>query len=330
MAVQRITAEFPASLKDHVMQKVEQSIITSVQQEPSLQVLRVGDFILTPQRYDRERGALIVLAETDAISQWEQLENSPEKEIKYSLSNITEKVTNERSILGALIKDKAVDRAVEEQFWSTVSQQEAQNEARFSEFWRERVVSRYQIYNDGLVSIEDQKLRDQLAELFASYTQSELLPDSTTRARSQGLVLSRKTRKNVSKLETISKAGKMDIAGVLAALDRFNKKQGIEAPTSSQLEEVKKAMVGDMIRRMQKQKQSDGPVLFLMLVVVLFAKHYHGVVYATGKFAPKLLKQLKAVLEAEQYGLVEKWKEAAKSSTLTAEDRAEMKKMAEA
>jgi hypothetical protein len=71
-------------------------------------------------------------------------------------------------------------------------------------------------------------------------------------------------------------------------------------------------------------------VLFLMLVIVLFAKHHDGVVYATGKFAPKLLKELKGKMESEQYGQVEKWKEAAKTSSLTAEDRADMVKMAEA
>jgi hypothetical protein len=88
-------------------------------------------------------------------------------------------------------------------------------------------------------------------------------------------------------------------------------------------------MMDDMLRRLQKQKASDGPVLFLMLVIVLFAKRYDGVVYATGKFAPKLLKQLKGNMTEEQYQTVEKWKEAAKTSSLTAEDRADMVRMAE-
>jgi hypothetical protein len=89
-------------------------------------------------------------------------------------------------------------------------------------------------------------------------------------------------------------------------------------------------MLGDMARRMQKQKKSDGPLLFLTLVVFLFAKHNAGVVYATGKFAPKLLKQLKTVLDAEQYAQLEVWKEAAKAGTLSAEDRDAMKQMIEA
>jgi hypothetical protein len=81
---------------------------------------------------------------------------------------------------------------------------------------------------------------------------------------------------------------------------------------------------------MQKQKKSDGPLLFLTLAVFLFAKHNVGVVYATGKFAPKLLKQLKGSLDADEFAQMEAWKEAAKAGTLSAEDRDAMKRMVEA
>jgi hypothetical protein len=87
-------------------------------------------------------------------------------------------------------------------------------------------------------------------------------------------------------------------------------------------------MLADMLRRLQKQKASDGPVLFLTLVSVLYAKQNDGVVYATGKFAPKLLKLLKGTLGDEQFGKVEAWKEAAKSNSLSAEDRKGMAEMA--
>lgn len=92
----------------------------------------------------------------------------------------------------------------------------------------------------------------------------------------------------------------------------------------------KATMLGDMARRMQKQRKSDGPLLFLTLVVFLFAKHNAGVVYATGKFAPKLLRHLKPKLNKEQYAQLEAWKEAARAGTLSAEDRDGMKKMVEA
>lgn len=239
-------------------------------------------------------------------------------------------IIGEQYILSSLIKERAVEKAVEEQFWVTIAAQEAENEARFSEVWTERVAAKCHIYNDGLASVEDQKLRDQLSELFVTYVKKELVPESVAKAQSQGLVLSRKTRKNISMLHSALQADTMVVSSILSALKKFSKKQGVDSLDDAKLLEAKQAMVNDMIRRMQKQKPSDGPVLFLTLTLVLFTKQYDGVVYATGKFAPKLLKQLKSVLSAEQYAQVEKWKEAAKTSTLSAEDRAEMKKMAEA
>ncbi|KAJ4373806.1 hypothetical protein N0V83_002545 [Neocucurbitaria cava] len=324
-----ITHEFPESLHNRIVQKVEINIFDGFETTSEPKPYRVGEFILTREYRDKEQAALLELAKNDASTQWQQLRDDPSKEIKFSSANIAGFIPEENAVQGILIKERPVEKALDEQFWSMVSEQESQNEADFSAFWLERVVSRCHVYSEGLGTVEDQKLRDQLGELFASYLQKELLPDSVSKARSQGLVLSRKTRKNISRLETILKAGKMETTSILAALDKFGKKQSIEIPDSSKLEDAKTTMMSDMVRRMQKQRQSDGPVLFLTLILILFARQYAGVVYATGKFAPKLLKQLKSSIEPEQYDQLEKWKEAAKAGTLSAEERQDMKKMAE-
>jgi hypothetical protein len=160
--------------------------------------------------------------------------------------------------------------------------------------------------------------------------QSDILPSTL---REQGLQLSRRTRKNVAKLSNVLEAP-LDMSSLTSAFDKFSKKQGINMPDAEALEESKKVMLQDLLRdmqrRVQKVKASDGPVLFLLLVIVLWAKQFNGVVYATGKFAPRLLKLMKEGLGEDVYGKVEGWKEAAKSGTLTAEDKADMVGMAEA
>jgi hypothetical protein len=229
-----------------------------------------------------------------------------------------------------MIKEKVTERSLNEVFSNEILELEKQNEADFADFWVDRIITRAAIYAEGLPAVEDQKLQTQLSELLAQYLQKELVPNTISKATLQGLLLSRKSRKNIQKLEVALSAGSMDLPALIVSLDKFNKKQAIEAPTGPALEACKATMLGDMARRMQKQKKSDGPLLFLTLVVFLFAKHNAGVVYATGKFAPKLLKQLKTVLDAEQYAQLEVWKEAAKAGTLSAEDRDAMKQMIEA
>lgn len=251
-------------------------------------------------------------------------------ETKYSLSNTFYQILEDNPVLQNLVKERAMERAIGDAFSARISELETQNERRFADFWTDRVVTRVAIYAEGLRTVEDQKLQDQLSDLLSQYIQKDLVPDAVSKAASQGLMLSRKTRKNAQRLESALKSGNTAIEALTASLDKFNKKQSIDAPEASSLEASKATMLSDMARRMQKQKKSDGPLLFLTLVVFLFAKHNTGVVYATGKYAPKLLKQLKPVLEAEQYTQLEAWKEAARSSSLSAEDRDGMKRMVEA
>jgi hypothetical protein len=251
-------------------------------------------------------------------------------EDKYSLSSTFYQLLEDNPVLQNLIKERALEREFDDAFSARISELEKQNEADFTDFWTDRVVTRISIYSEGLATVEDERLQDQLSELLAQYIQKDLVPDSLSKATSQGLVASRKTRKNIHRLESVLSSGRTDVSTLTASLDKFNKKQSMEAPARSTLESSKVTMLSDMARRMQKQRKSDGPLLFLTLVVFLFAKHNAGVVYATGKFAPKLLRHLKPKLNKEHYEQLEAWKEAARAGTLSAEDRDGMKKMVEA
>jgi hypothetical protein len=331
---QLIGSRLPTSILDAVVAKVKDSVVSAfAQRPPQERIVRVGHLILTEARRNCALNELVGYAKADAEVQWQILHNNPTEteDLKFSRDRIRAQTPDNGLVERLLTDEKPVEKLLDEHFWHSISSLESPNETDFAAYWTDRVLARFQVYKMGLSHVADQKLHTQLAELLATYVHKDLVPDTIAKACAQGLVLSRKTRKNISRLSSILDASKtMDTAAMTSALDKFAKKQGIAAPSPASLETAKQNMMDDMLRRLQKQKASDGPVLFLMLVIVLFAKHHDGVVYATGKFAPKLLKELKGKMESEQYGQVEKWKEAAKTSSLTAEDRADMVKMAEA
>lgn len=216
---------------------------------------------------------------------------------------------------------------MEEAYWTEIARLEAENEAAFSKFWTERVVSRVSNYTAGLKVLSDAKLADQLSELLASYLKKELIPDSITKAISKDLLRSRKTKKQVQKLETaLQKVSAADLTGTLSVMDKFRQKQGVQDFDAATLAATKQILVSDLVRRMQRQ--SDGPALFLLLVIVLLAKYSDGVVYATGKFAPKLMKLLKPSLPDGEYKQLDDWKNKAKSAALGKEDVEGMKRSA--
>lgn len=330
---QVIGSRLPPEILDRVVAQTKDSVVSAFVQRPlEERITRVAHLLLTETQRNRALDELAGYAKADAETQWQALQNDPTRteDIKFSRDRVRDLVPATNLVQRLLVDEKAVERTLDEHFWQAISALEAPNEAAFAVFWTDRVVARLQTYQAGLAHVADEKLRAQLAELLAAYAHKDLVPDAMAKARAQGLVLSRKTRKNMGRLSSILDAAKtMDVPALTSALDKFAKKQGIAAPTEASLAAAKQSMLDDMLRRLQKQKAMDGPVLFLMLVIVLFARRYDGVVYATGKFAPRLLKQLKSDMSDEQYQTVEKWKEAAKTSSLTAEDRADMAKMAE-
>jgi len=320
--------KFPESLHAEVQRKAEAYIDETIAQNPDWKYRRFGTVVVTEAQYTKEREALIDGAADLATSQWQQLKDGTEMELKFTFPDLTDSSAPRKVIHDFLSKDKALQKAVEERFWSTIVSQETQNESDFATFWTERVSSRIDIYIQGQSSIEDPKLRDPLSELLATYIQKELVPDVLTKARSQSLVLSRKTKKTVAKLESTLSAA-TDLPSTQSSLSKFSTKQNIPTPSTDFLETYKSTMVQDMQRRMTKQQKSfDGPVLFLTLVVILHAKHYPGVVYATGKYAPKLLKMLKSKLAEDEYEMLEKWKEGAKKGALGKEETEDMRSMA--
>jgi hypothetical protein len=286
--------------------------------------------LLSEDSFSRHRNILLDLVRADAASQWHRRKEDPTIDEKYSLSATFYQILEDNPVLQNLIKERELEREFDEAFSARISELEKQNEVEFADFWTDRVVTRIAIYSEGLATVGDERLHDQLSELLAQYIQKDLVPDSLSKATSQGLMASRKTLKNVRRLESVLSGGKADVPALMSSLDKFHKKQTIDAATTSALASSKATMLGDMARRMQKQRKSDGPLLFLTLVVFLFAKHNAGVVYATGKFAPKLLRHLKPKLDTEHYAQLEAWKEAARAGSLSAEDRDGMKKMVEA
>jgi len=103
------------------------------------------------------------------------------------------------------------------------------------------------------------------------------------------------------------------------AQDRAHLEVEISQARNQQLKELVEKMANDL----------DGPRLFLSTIIVLFSSKYgKGLLYATGKFAPRLLKVLKVSLDDEQVKSLERIKDAVKAGTVSEGDRVEMRSIA--
>ncbi|KAF2467175.1 uncharacterized protein BDR25DRAFT_69388 [Lindgomyces ingoldianus] len=314
----RVNDSFPAECKSKIFTELQSTIVDACNGAfPDMSPPHTFDtFILTSRGYNINRDLLLNSANLHAQNEWQGLQGHHDKEPHFRMSQILNLSDGPKPILALMCEDKKISKAIKERFWSEISNLESANEAEFRDFWARHVDGRTQNYADALAAIDDPKLRDELLNVVSRYVQKDLLPDWISMARSRGLVRSPSVRRRIHGLERTSQKDEVKIRDLVSPTD----------PTL--VEQSKQALVSDLARKMEKL--SDGLRLFLILVLILLAEHKPGVVYATAKFAPRLLKQLKSSLDVEQYEQLQEWKDQVKAGKLSPGDIASMKRLAAA
>ncbi|KAH0543758.1 hypothetical protein FGG08_001940 [Glutinoglossum americanum] len=204
---------------------------------------------------------------------------------------------------------------------------------QFSQAWKEKVLARLSNYRIGVEGLGDSKLRSELYSTLLDYTLKGLVPEFLQKCRSKNLIKGRSLERIIEKFQQAlagvdaGVGGPSDqFASVMGAIDAFTRAIKAEALTDTELEERKAAQLREMATNMKRVE--DGPRLFLTLVLVIHAAHKPGIIYGTGKYAPRLLKQLAGNIQAEKYEWIQRMKEAAKSGRMTPEEKAGIRAMA--
>ena len=214
------------------------------------------------------------------------------------------------------------DRAVES-FNRTLTELEKDGDDQFAVLWRSRVVDKVRLHAQALTQLADEALRAQLEEVLLSYVAGELIPSTITRARSKGLVRGSRLKSRVAKLQAAVEKGPKD---ALSELEKLNTQLEIQAYTKGDLINRRDAYLKDMVALMMKD--GDAARLFIRLIIVLLAREGEGALYATGKFAPKLVKVLKPHVEEADAAWLEQVKSSIKTGTVSDEMREEMREKA--
>ncbi|KAF2460663.1 hypothetical protein BDY21DRAFT_170935 [Lineolata rhizophorae] len=274
-----------------------------------------------------------------AHEQWDQAPPKTSTECTINIEQIMESVANTLNLPMAIVQQvstQELETGIKSCFRKQISELEAEADTQLAIFWRDRVLLRLRLYEQGLTTIDaEPKLQTQLKELLFTYVTKDMIPDHINKVAAKRLLRSATARKQTEKLRAgvkeCSKTRNGDVSVDLQALhklhDHFAAKLHVKAPNEADLVEGKESLIHDMIRSMNSD--TDAPKLFLTLMVVLLSKRHDGLVYATGQFVPKLLKVLKKSMDNEKYERLDALKEAVKAGSLQSDAWAEMKKIAE-
>ncbi|KAI9797247.1 MAG: hypothetical protein M1825_006031 [Sarcosagium campestre] len=204
----------------------------------------------------------------------------------------------------------------------------------FAQFWTDRVTSKIRLHEEGAKAMQDPKLREDLFSILSQHITSNLLPESVKKAEGKQLIQGtriieqvKELSSSIERIKVQTSAPEIQFRDISVALRTLEKNLKFGQLSDERLAERKAQSCKDLARSVKKD--DDGPKLFLTLLVLLLAKNGPGLVHATGKFAPRLLKQLSSVLEEGTLVTLRSWKDAAKAGNMAPEVKTEMRRIAE-
>ncbi|KAF2675317.1 hypothetical protein BT63DRAFT_34350 [Microthyrium microscopicum] len=328
VAIPPVLAELPEALRPDVLDLLK---VRLTQQEGD-QVSVLEDYAVNCQWTARIEVEAIKLASDLADQTWEQDTQLKPKTsaLKTRLRDlVVAKLISDPKLVDTIWKQTppSLSSAMQEAFATRLESLETDCDEQFVALWTSRVVDKSRIYVQGLDSLKDEALKTQLEDVLRSHIATELLPGVIARAKKKHLIRSTqlKLSSRLPKLHA-AKEESDSLRGLLDVLETFNRKIGIPDFTETELQEKKKAQIQDMVRVIQKDQ--DPPRLFLSTIIVLQASSHEGVLYALGKSAPKLLKQLKPSITEETAARLELLKDAVKAGKVTTKMKDEMREIA--
>lgn len=269
--------------------------------------------------------------EGHAPNQLEQPSGNQLLEMIAQLSNENKKAFTEEDVFNRLYNHFETD--IKETYFKELSRLEKKSEEEVCAIWKPNVLCLNQLYQSGIRDCSDQKLQDLLRPVLFEHMATELVPRFLESAKIKSLLKSEKLRKSSEKMlitlkEIQSSPGNQidQLEALSKNLDKFSKQLGISELKEMEIRSKKEEMTQDLVKSIQKDKNT--PRLFLSLILVLWSRNREGMLYATGKFAPKILKAMKNDIPEQLYADLETYKDAVKSSTVTQDQVNEIRRIA--
>jgi hypothetical protein len=297
-------------------------------------LLALGDWLVLVALITDLVSAATRLGTSIADEQWKTQSEIPTFVPTLSSSKFLERFHEESETplelleqLWKIKRHESISVAANAAFEKRIADLQKESQDQFISLWIPRVFLKSSLYTAGLEALPAGILKDQLSELLSTHLFQDLIPSTIKRARTKGLIRTPNLSKQISKLEAeISPTKTEKKLSPQDMLSKFAKKLSLDFPMATEMAAAKQEHLSDMLAVMSKDK--DGPRLFLSLVIVLCACKKEGIIYATGKFAPKLLKAIKGELEEDIYRRTEEIKELVKLGKVDESVRHELREMA--
>lgn len=316
----------PKSTQDIAMHRIVANISLLQAATPTTvaPLMLLGDYAATSGYVSNFQTNIATVATERAIAEWEQhydvqdaIRNAP----KHLTDLIKAEPNESESVIQNILWFEQVRQQARLTYETSLKQCATNAERDFAAYWAGSIMTQVQIYSEGLQAIDDPKLQVNLGETLGQYIVTDLVPEAVKTA-SNHKGIQRDLNKLTERLQKAVDVGTFE--AVKSAMDKLASARDVGAPSAVQMQHTK----GIIHSRLASTVQTSGlaPKVFLTLILLVMLRERGVLVYATGKFAPRLLKSLKGNLDKGEYRQLEAWKDIVKAGTETKEHIEEMKK----
>ncbi|KAI7335570.1 hypothetical protein KC315_g3159 [Hortaea werneckii] len=208
------------------------------------------------------------------------------------------------------------------EFLGELQKREAED---FAQHLKQRLIAPIVLYVNGVATVTDSTLKQHLEEFLGDHFRREAIPSVTQQAKEAHLLVEKGRKREFEKMQQACAESKT-LSDIQTAVNKFARKQKIEAPDAEMLRTIKQQTLQQKVKSMRGMKR--GSDLLQNLIWVLLGHHSDGIFMSSGKDTTRMIKQYQAVGDEAVGKKLEVWRNALKAGNESKTDLRDMRELA--
>ena len=315
-------SEATENLKQEVEADAAQRAGEPISTQPSR---RTDDTILfLSSRLDSSRGHLKSRIPSVATDVWHERDGSASLDsvVSHVLQALQDTSSDllEKEFLETPCQEEIAKVASE--FLGELQKREAED---FAQQLKQRLTAPIVLYMNGVATVTDSTLKQHLEEFLGDHFRREVIPSVKQEAQEAHLLVEKGRKRELEKMQQACAESKT-LSDIQTAVNKFARKQKIEAPDAGMLRTIKQQTLQQKAKSMRGIKR--GSDLLQNLIWVLLGHHSDGIFMSSGKDTTRMIKQYQVVGDETVGKKLEAWRDALKAGNESKTDLRDMRELA--
>ncbi|GAB1735647.1 hypothetical protein NU219Hw_g4218t1 [Hortaea werneckii] len=311
---------------EYIRQEVEANAAERAGEAISTQPLSSTDdtILFLSSRLESSRGQLKSRVPSIAPAVWHERDGSAPLE---SVVSRVLKVLQDTS--SGLLEKELLETPCREEIAKVASdllgELQKQEAEGFAQDLKQSLIAPIVLYGKGVAIVTDSTLKQHLEEFLGDHFRREVIPSVTQHAKEAHLLVDKGRKREFEKMQQAC-AESRTLLDIQTAVNKFARKQKIEAPDADILSTVKQQSLQQRVKSMRGIKR--GSDLLQNLIWVLLSHCSDGLFMSSGKDTTRMTKQYQAVGDEAVGKKLEAWRDALKAGNESKTDLQDMRELA--